>query len=131
MANLSVCAFIIPEGVEATSRVSPSVYPLTRMVTNYLALMLVEGSLTRWTEDGHASSVGAVENSTCDCMFYSGLPPLHDSSPGSCLLAFSLRLHLLQTCPLWMLPMHLLGIVTLYVFVGTRGLTFVQTSRYL
>jgi len=52
MANLSVCAFIIPDGVETASGVSSSVYPLTTMVTNYLALVLTEGSLTRWTEDG-------------------------------------------------------------------------------
>jgi len=47
MANLSVCAFIVPDGVETTSGVSSSVYPLTAMVTNYLALVLVGGSLTR------------------------------------------------------------------------------------
>ena len=46
---------IIPGGVETTSGVSSSVYPLTAMVTNYLALVLVEGSLTRWTEDGQSS----------------------------------------------------------------------------
>jgi len=46
MVNLSVWASIIPEGVETTSGVSSSVYPLTTMVTNYLALVLVEGSLT-------------------------------------------------------------------------------------
>ena len=45
MANLSVCAFIIPDGVETTSGVSSSIYPLTTMVTNYLALVLVEGSV--------------------------------------------------------------------------------------
>ena len=50
MANLSVCASIIPDCVETTSGVSSSVYPLTTMVTNYLALVLVEGSLTPWTE---------------------------------------------------------------------------------
>jgi len=47
MVNLSVCASIIPDGVEATSGVSSSVYPLTTMATNYLALVLVEGCLTR------------------------------------------------------------------------------------
>jgi len=83
MANLSVCAFIIPDGVESTSGVSSSVYPLTAMVTNYLALVLVEGSLTRWTEDGHSSLVGCVENSVCDCIWYSGHAALHDLSSGS------------------------------------------------
>jgi len=50
------------------------------MVTNYLAIVLTEGSLTRWTEDGHSSLVGSVENSTGDCMSYSGLALLHDLS---------------------------------------------------
>jgi len=45
MANLSVCASVIPNSVETTSGVSSSVYPLTAMVTNYLALVLTEGSL--------------------------------------------------------------------------------------
>jgi len=62
MANLSVCAFIFPDGVETTSGVSLSVYPLTAMVTNYLAPVLVEGSLTRCTDDGHSSLVGSIEN---------------------------------------------------------------------
>jgi len=83
MANLSVCASIIPEGVETTSGVSSSVYPLTTMATNHLALVLAEGSLTRWTEDGQSSLVGSVKNSTCNSMLYSGLPALHDLSSGS------------------------------------------------
>ena len=45
MANLSVCASFIPDGVETTSGVSSSVYPLTTMVTNYLAPVLVKGSV--------------------------------------------------------------------------------------
>jgi len=83
MVNLSVFAFIIPDGVETTSGVSSSVYLLTTMVTNYLTLVLIESSLTRWTEDGHSSLVGCVENSTCNCMSYSGLLTLHDLSSGS------------------------------------------------
>ena len=83
MVNLSVCASIIPEGVETTSGVRSSVYPLTTMVTNYLALVLVEGCLTRWTEAGHSSLVGSVENSVYNCISYSGLPELHDLSSGS------------------------------------------------
>jgi len=83
MVNLSVCASIIPEGVETTSGVRSSVYPLTTLVTNYLALVLVEGSLTRWTEDGHSSLVGSVENSVCTCISYSFLAALHDLSLGS------------------------------------------------
>ena len=58
-------------------------YELTTMATNYLALVLVEGSLTGWTEDGQSSLVGSVENSTCSCMLYSGLQALHDLSSGS------------------------------------------------
>jgi len=73
----------MPDGVETTSGVSSSVYPLTTMVTNYLALVLVEGSLTRWAEDGQSALVGSVENSACNCISYSGLPALHDLSSGS------------------------------------------------
>ena len=115
MANLSVCASVIPDGVETTSGVSSSLYPLKTMITNYFAPVLNEGSLTRWTEDGDSSLVGSVENSTCNCMLYSGLPALHDLFSGLYLWAFSLRLHLLQTCPLWMHPIDLLGIVTSFI----------------
>jgi len=80
MVNLLLYASIIPEGVGTTSGVSSVIYPLTTMTTNYLALVLVEGSLTRWTEDGQSSLVGSVENSTCNCMLSSGLPALHDLS---------------------------------------------------
>jgi len=83
MANLSVCASVIRDGVENTSGVSTYAYPLTTMVTNYLALVFVQGSLTHWTEDGQSSLVRFVENSTCNCMRYSGLPALHDLSSGS------------------------------------------------
>jgi len=62
---------------------SSSVYPLTTMATSYLALVLVEGSLTRWTEDGQSSLVGSVENSICNCILYSGRPALQDLSSGS------------------------------------------------
>jgi len=115
MANLSVCASVIPEGVETTSGVISSAYPLTTMVTSYLSFMFVERSVTRRTEDGQSSVVGSVENSTCHCMVYTGLPALYDLSFASYLLAFSLGLHLLPTCPLWMLPIHLLGIVTSFI----------------
>jgi len=100
MVNLSVGASVIPDGVETTSGVSSSVYPLTTMITNYLAPVLIEGSLTRWTEEGHSSLVGYVENLTCDCMSYSDLPELHALSSGSYLWASCLGLHLLPTCPL-------------------------------
>jgi len=46
MANLLVCASIILDGVDATSGVSLSAYPLTTMGTNYLAPMLTKSSLT-------------------------------------------------------------------------------------
>jgi len=80
MANLSVDASVIPDGVETTSGVSSSVYLLTMIVTNCLAPMLTAGSLTRWIEDGQSSLVGSVKNSTCNRMPYSGLPALHDLS---------------------------------------------------
>ena len=89
------------------------------MVTRYLAPVLIEASLTRWTEDGHPSLVGSIENSTCDYMLYSGLLALHDLSSGSYLWASSLGLHLLPTCPLWMHPIHLLGIVTAFILYTT------------
>jgi len=63
----------IPDGVEATSGVSLSLYPLTTMVTNYLAPMFTGASLTRWTEDSQSSLVGSVENLTRNCMLYSSL----------------------------------------------------------
>jgi len=83
MVNLSVCASVIPDGVETTSGVSSSAYLLTTMVMNYLALVFLKGSLTRWTEDGQSSLVGSVEDSACNCMLYCGLPALYDLSSGS------------------------------------------------
>ena len=47
MANLSGYTSIIPDGVETTSGVSPSVYPLTALVTNHLAPLVSGGTLTR------------------------------------------------------------------------------------
>jgi len=83
MAKLSVCASIIPNGVETMSGVSSSVYPLTTMVKNYVALLLFESSLTRGTEDGQSSLIGSVKNSAGNCISYSGLPALNDLSSGS------------------------------------------------
>jgi len=119
MVNLSVCASVIPDSVETTSGVSSSVYPLTTMVTNHLAPVLIEAGLTRGTEDGHSSLVGSVENSTRDSMLYSGLPALHVLSSGSYLWASALGLHLLPTCPLWMHPIHSLGMVTSFILYTT------------
>ena len=119
MFNLLVCAAVIPDSVKTTSAVSSSVYPLPTMVMNYLAPVLIEGSLTRWTEHGHSSLVGSVENSACDYMSYSDLPALHDLSSGSYLWASSLGLHLLPTCPLLMHPIQLLGIDTSFILYTT------------
>jgi len=83
MVALSVCASVIPDDVETTSGVSSSAYPLPTIVTNYLAPVLIKGSLTCWTEDGHSPLVGSVENATFDYMSYSGLLALHDLSSGS------------------------------------------------
>jgi len=114
-ANLLVCASIILDGGETTSGVSTFIYPLTAWVTNYLASGVSGCSLTRWTEDGHSSLVGFVKNLACSRMSYSNLPALHDLSSGSSLWAFSLRLHLLPTCTLWMPPIHLMAIVTSFI----------------
>jgi len=83
MANLSVCAFFIPDGVVTMSGVSLSVYSVDTMVMNYLAPVLSKGSLTHWTEDAQSSLVGSVENSACTCMSYSCLVALHDLFLGS------------------------------------------------
>jgi len=66
MVNLSVCAPVLPDRVETMSGVSSSIYPLTAKITNYLALMLYKGSLTRQTEDGHSSLGGSVKNLSFD-----------------------------------------------------------------
>jgi len=83
MADLSVCTSVNPDGVETTSGVSSSVYPLTTMVRNYVPPLLTEGSLTRWTEDSESALVGSIENSTYNRMLYSDLSALHDLSSGS------------------------------------------------
>jgi len=112
MVYLSIWAPIIPDGVKTLSGVCPSVYPSTPMITNYLAPVLHEGSLTRQSEDGHSSLVGSVESLSCDRRSYSCLPALHDRFLGSHLWVFPLRLHPLPTRPFWIHPMQLLGIVT-------------------
>jgi len=119
MANFAVCASVIPEGVETTSGVSSCAYPLTTMFTSYLALVFVVSSLSRRTEEGQSSLVGSVENSTGNHMLYSGLPALYDLSSGSYQWASSHRLHLLPTCPLWMYPIHLVGIVTCFILYSS------------
>jgi len=106
---------IIPDGVETTSGVSLSVYPLTAIITNYLAPVLYKGSLTRQTEDGYSSLVGSIENSTCNSMLYSCLPALLDLSSGSQLWVSSLGLHPLPPCPFLSHPLQLLGIVTFFI----------------
>jgi len=135
MANLSVCASVILEGVETTSGVSSSVYLLRKMVTNDLTLVFTEGSSTRGTEDRQSPWVGSVKNSTKNCMLYSCLPALYDLFSGSYLYAFSLGLHLLPTCPLWIHPIHLLGIDTSFIphtTLWVRGDKLVcKRSRYL
>jgi len=83
MVNLSVSVSVIPDGVETTSGVSSSICLLRTMVTNYLALVLTEGSLTRGTKDRQSSLVGSVENATWNCMLYSRLPALYNLSAES------------------------------------------------
>ena len=115
MVNLSVCVYFIPDSVEAMSGVSTSVYPLTAVVMNYLAPMLLGGSLTCVTEDGQSSFVGSVETLASNSMSYFCLLRLHDLSTGSHLWVFSLGLHLLPTCLLWIHAIHLLRIVTSFI----------------
>jgi len=74
-------------------------YPLTAMITNYLAPVLYKYSLTRRTEDGHSALVGSGENLTSNLMSYSCLPALLDLSSGSHLEVFSLTLYPLPTRP--------------------------------
>jgi len=83
MANISVRASVIPDCVEMMSGVSSSVYPLPAMVANYLALVVTEGILTRWAEDGQNAFVGLVDNSTCRLITDSGLLALHALPSGS------------------------------------------------
>jgi len=83
MVNLSVCAPVIPDGVETMSGVSSSIYSLAAMIKNYLALVLYKGSLTGLTGDGHSSLGGSVENLSCDGKTYSCLAPLYHLSSGS------------------------------------------------
>ena len=130
MANLSVCTSVIPDGVETTSGVSSSVYPLTTMVTNYLALVRVEGSLTRWTEDGHFffGWFGREFGMRPHVVFWSsgitwlvlGIVPMgiFPRTPSFTNLSF-----VDAPTPL---TGHSYLLHTLHVFVDTRGLTFVQ-----
>ena len=106
MAKVAVCASLILDGVETTSGVRLAVYPLTTMITNYVASMPTNGSLSRWSEDGQSALIGSVENSSCNRMPYSGLPALHYLSSGWYLCVLSLGLHPLPACPLWMHPIH-------------------------
>jgi len=115
MANLWGCATVIPDGVESMSGVSSSVYRLTTMITQIFAPVLTKGSLTQWTEECQSSLVGSVENWPGTSMLYSGFLTLHDLSSGSYLGVFSLGLDLLLTCPSWMHPIYLMGIVTSFI----------------
>ena len=124
MVNLSVYAAFSPDRVESTSGVCSSVHALTAVFINYLAQVFLRGILTRWTQDGLSSFVGSVENSAYDWMSSSHSPALHDLSSGSHRYAISIRLHLLQTCPLWIQTIHLLDIVASfipYVSLEVRG----------
>jgi len=130
MVNLSVCASVIPDGVETTSGVSSSVYPLTTMVTNYLAPVLIEGSLTRWTEDGHSSLVGSVENSTrdLDVVFWSsGITRLVLGIVPMGFFPWTPSFTNLSSVDAPDPPTgHSCLLHTLHAFVGTRRQTFVQ-----
>jgi len=130
MANLSVWAAVVPDGVETTSGVSSSIYPLTTMVTNDLGPMLTEGSLTRWREDGQCSLVDSVENVDMQ-------PHVGFWSTGITRLVFRIvpigffpRIPSFTNLSFVDAPDPLTGhsylVHTLQVFVGTRGLRFVR-----
>jgi len=135
MANLSVCASFIPDGVETTSGVSSSVYPLTTMVTNYLAPVLVKGSVNSldrrgpiffgWFRREFGMRLHLVFWSSGITGLVLGIVPIRIfprtpsftnlssvDSPDP-LTGHSYRLH------------------TLHDFVGTSGLTFVQNVPLL
>jgi len=135
MANLSVCASFIPDGVETTSGVSSSVYPLTTMVTNYLAPVLVKGSVNSldrrgpiffgWFRREFGMRLHLVFWSSDITRLVLGIIPIRIfprtpsftnlssvDSPDP-LTGHSYRLH------------------TLHDFVGTSGLTFVQNVPLL
>jgi len=130
MANLSVCASIIPDAVETTSGVSSSVDPLTTMDTNYLALVLVAGSPTRWTEDGH-SSLGWFRREfdiQLHLVFWSaGMTRLVLGMVPICIFPRTPSFTNLSSVdapdPL---TGHSYRLHTLHDFVGTRGVTLVQ-----
>jgi len=135
MAKISVCASVIPEGVETPSGVTPSVYWWTALVTNYLAPVVSGGSLTHYTEDGPSSLVASIENLASDCMLYSGLLALHDLSSGSHRRLFFPRASSFPNLAFVHAPDPLKGhshlLHTLHVAVGTRGLTFVKNIPLL
>jgi len=115
MAKVAVCASIITDGMETTSGVSSSVYPLTTMITNYHAPVLTEGSLTRWTEDGQSSGLvlSRIRNAPASRILvlrhYTTCP--EDRTYGF----FFLGPRLLPTCHSSMHPIHLVGIVTSFL----------------
>jgi len=133
MANLSVCACIIPDGVETTSGVSSSVGPLTMMITNYLAPVLTEGSLTCCREDGPSALVGSVRE------FHMQLHVVFWSSGITSLVFRIIPMGFFPRTPSCtnlsfvnasdQLTRHTYLLHTLPVLVGTRGLTFVQSVR--
>jgi len=100
------------------------------MVMNYLALVLVEGSLTRWTEDGH-SSLGWFRRE-----FDIQLHLVFWSSGITRLVLGIVPIGIFPRTPSFTnlssvdapdpLTGHSYRLHTLHDFVGTRGLTFVQ-----
>jgi len=121
MVNLAVCGSFLPDGGKTTSGVCSlaSVYPLTIVFTNYLTLVLLIGSLTPQTEDVLSSLVSSLENLVFYLISYSHSPALYKLSSGSRLCLFPLRLYPGPASPLWILPTHLLGIVTSFILYAT------------
>ena len=100
------------------------------MVTNYLTLVLTEGSLTRWTEDGHSSLVGSRQefDMQLHVVFWSsGITRL---VLGILPMGFFPRTPSFTNLSFVDAPNPLTGhsylLHTLHIFAGTRGLIFGQ-----
>jgi len=130
MANLSVCASVIPHRVETTSGVSSSIYLLATMVMNYHTHVLTAGSnsldrrwpiLGRWFRREFAMHPHIVFWSCGITPYVLGIVPI-GFFPWT--LSFANLSFVDAPNPL---TGHSYLHQTLPVFVGTSGLTVVQS----
>jgi len=99
------------------------------MVMTYLAPVPIEGSLTRWTEDGHSSLVSFVENSHangCGILVFRHYTTCPRDRTYGRLPSDSIFYQLVLCGCTHPLTGHSYLLHTLHDFVGTRGLTCVQ-----